>query len=102
MPRLPRNKAGDPRKTQAWKRICRQVYAEETHCWRCGEFVDQKLPHNHPKARTADHLDAMALGGAGVPDRSRVRLACRSCNSRRGARPEPQIARSLTVDLASI
>lgn len=96
-----RNKAGDPRGTQAWARLRAQVYAEETHCWRCGRWVDQTLPRNHRMSRTADHLDQVARGGAGIPDRSRVRLAHWGCNSARGARVDPEL-RGLTVQLSSI
>lgn len=94
------SKAGDPRGTQGWKLLRGRVFAEETHCWRCGGWVDQRLPSRHPMSRTADHLDAVARGFAGVPDRSRVRLAHRSCNGRRGARLDQPS--SLSVSLASI
>lgn len=100
------NKAGDPRGTRAWRRLRERVYAEETHCWRCGIYVDQSLPARHPMSRTADHLDAVALGHAGVPDRSRVRLAHWTCNSRRGTGmgkvAEPFVRTSLSVGLDSI
>lgn len=79
-----RNKAGDPRGTRAWRRLREQVFSEETVCWRCGTWVDQTLPARHPMSRTADHLDAIANGGAGIPDRSRVRLSHWTCNSKRG------------------
>lgn len=81
---IPRSKAGDPRNTSGWRALRAQVFREETHCWRCGKWVDQSLPARHPMSRTADHLDPVGLGYAGVPDRSRVRLAHWSCNSKRG------------------
>lgn len=93
------SKAGDPRGTRAWRALRGQVFQEETHCWKCGLWVDQALPPRHPMSRTADHLDAIARGFAGVPDRSRVRLAHRRCNGRRGARLDRP---SLSVSLASI
>lgn len=96
-----RSKAGDPRGTQAWKRLRARVYSEETYCWRCGQWVDQGLPRNHPLSRSADHLDQLARGGVGVPHRSRVRLSHWSCNSSRGARVD-QEDRVITVDLADI
>lgn len=77
-------KAGNPRNTAGWRALRAQVYREETHCWRCNKWVDQSLPARHPMSRTADHLDPIALGFAGVPDRSRVRLCHLVCNSRRG------------------
>jgi hypothetical protein len=98
------SKAGDPRGTRGWRRIREQVYAEETHCWNCGLYVDQTLPPRHRMSRTADHLDAVALGYAGVPDRSRVRLAHWSCNSKRGKgiRVMGVTRTQLTVSLESI
>lgn len=99
-----RTKRSDPRGTQDWKRLRAQVFAEETHCWNCGMWVDQSLPRTHPMSRTADHLDAIAKGGAGVPERSRVRLAHWTCNSKRGAgKAEGCVERpSLSVNLDSV
>jgi 5-methylcytosine-specific restriction endonuclease McrA len=94
-------KAGDPRGTRAWRNLREQVYGEETHCWRCGSWVDQALPRGHPMSRTVDHLDPIARGGAGVPDRSRVRLAHRRCNGRRGHKVDP-VSRSLSVSVEVI
>lgn len=100
------SKAGDPRGTRAWRRLRERVYAEEVDCWRCNTYVDQTLDWRHPMSRTADHLDAIANGGSGVPDRSRVRLAHRSCNGRRGAGRESagmaSARTSLSVSLGSI
>lgn len=97
------SKAGDPRGTRAWRALRERVFQEETHCWRCHIYVDQSLPARHPRSRTVDHLDPIGLGGAGVPDRSRVRLACWSCNSRRGMGVAERLARqALTVDLRAI
>lgn len=92
----------DPRSTGAWQALTATVVAEETHCWICHGAVDQTLPKEDPMSRTVDHLDPVARGGAGIPDRSRVRLAHRSCNSRRGARPQYVQARPLTVRVGSI
>lgn len=98
------SKAGDPRGTRAWRRLRERVFREETHCWRCNTYVDQTLDWRHPMSRTADHLDAIANGGSGVPDRSMVRLAHRSCNGRRGAgrNAEPLVRASLSVSLDAI
>lgn len=92
----------DPRNTQAWKRLRAQVYEEETHCWQCGMWVNQSLHRTHPMSRTVDHLKPIARGGAGVPDRSGVRLAHRRCNGRRGHRPERLRPRELSVDVSAI
>ncbi len=97
------SKAGDPRGTRAWRRLRERVYAEETHCWRCGEYVDQTLPRTHPMRRTADHIDAIANGGAGIPDRSRVRLCHAACNSKGWAGTgTANVRTSLSVSLGSI
>jgi hypothetical protein len=101
----PQSKAGDPRGTRAWRRLRERVYAEETHCWRCDKYVDQTLPRMHRMSKTADHVDAIANGGAGVPDRSRVRLAHWTCNSSRGTgrnKAEPTKRTTLSVSLDSI
>jgi len=92
----------DPRGTQAWKNLRAQVFAEETHCWQCGQWVDQDLPRTHSLSRSVDHLDPIGRGYPGVPDRSRVRLAHRSCNARRGHRPERAEQRQVTISIDSI
>jgi len=97
-----KSRGPDPRGTQAWKRLREQVFAEETHCWQCGAWVDQGLPRTHALSRSVDHLDAISRGHPGVPDRSRVRLAHRSCNSSRGARPQSDQDKRLTVPINSI
>jgi hypothetical protein len=62
-----------------WKRLQAQVYAEETHCCRCGGWVDQTLPYNHRQARSVDHLVERQLGGE--DHRDNLRLAHRACNA---------------------
>ena len=59
----------------AWRNIREKVYAEETHCWLCGEFVEQK-------DRTVDHIVSRYEGGSNR--RSNLRLAHRSCNAKKG------------------
>lgn len=66
---------------QRWRRLQEQVWATETHCGICGEYVDQTLPHNDSQARCLDHIVPLAAGGA-MYERSNVRLAHRGCNSR--------------------
>jgi 5-methylcytosine-specific restriction endonuclease McrA len=92
----------DPRRTYAWQQLTSRVFAEETHCWICHQWVDQGLPREHPMSRTVDHVEPVARGGVGVPDRAGVRLAHRSCNSRRGSQPDRVQPKPLTVPLASI
>jgi 5-methylcytosine-specific restriction endonuclease McrA len=93
--------AGDPRSTGAWRALREQVFAEETHCWLCGVWVNQALPRWHPLSRTVDHIHAIARGGEGVPPRHMVRLACRRCNGKRGHRDDVR-KKQMSVDLSSI
>lgn len=87
----------------AWFKVQAQVYAEETHCWWCGEYVDQTLPATHPMSRTVDHVHPLGMGGAET-ERSNLRLCHRRCNSIRSnkmrakVRPRP----SFTSDSSSL
>jgi 5-methylcytosine-specific restriction endonuclease McrA len=79
-----------------WRRLCAQVYAEETHCWLCHQYVDMTLPHNHKRSRSVDHVVELHQGGDPL-DRRNLRLAHRDCNTRksnrlRGHQPRQQIA----------
>jgi hypothetical protein len=65
-----------------WREASSQVYTEETHCWLCGCYVDQRLDPRHPRSRSADHLRQLQHGGHPT-DRANLRLACRGCNSAR-------------------
>lgn len=75
-----------------WRTVQAQVYREETHCWLCGDWVDQTLPAQHAKARSADHLRQLQHGGQ-PHTRSNLRLAHIGCNSGRSNR-----LRGLTPD----
>lgn len=97
-----RTKAGDPRGTQGWKDLRARVFEEETHCCRCGMWVDQTLPRWHRMGRTVHHLDPVGRGHAGVPHRSRVRLCHRACNSEIGMNVRGCDAQSLTIDISKI
>lgn len=79
-------------KGRPYRRVCAQVYAEETHCYLCGQYVDQALHHTHPMSRTADHVHERQLGGA-LLDRAGLRLAHRRCNGRKGARVRQALIR---------
>lgn len=71
------------------RRLQAQVYAEETVCWLCGQWVDQTLPPNHDMARSVDHVIPRSLGGDPYA-RTNARLAHRLHNSQRGAGPAIQ------------
>lgn len=98
----PTSGAADPRGTQAWRRLCAQVYAEEAYCWICQGWVDQALPREDPMSRTVDHVVPVARGGPAIPDRAGVRLAHRRCNSARGDQPERLTQQRLTIPITSI
>lgn len=79
-----------------WRRLCAQVYAEETHCWLCRKWVDMALPYNHRMSRTVDHVVEIHQGGDPL-DRANLRLAHRSCNTSksnalRGHQPRQQVS----------
>ncbi|SEF34379.1 hypothetical protein SAMN05421837_107350 [Amycolatopsis pretoriensis] len=70
---------------RAWREVSSRVYAEETHCWICGDYVDPRLHPRHPRARSADHLIQLSHGGHPTR-RAGLRLAHLGCNSARGNR----------------
>lgn len=80
--------------TETWggrpaRRLKARVFAEETHCWLCGEWVDPTLPPNDRLARSIDHVIPRSLGGD-PHARANARLAHRKCNSSRGNRQPAQ------------
>ncbi|MEU8055701.1 HNH endonuclease [Microbispora bryophytorum] len=87
---MPRSKgrAGRP-----WRRIRAQVLAESSVCWLCGKWIDQTLPPQHPMSATVDHVIPISRGGPEL-DPSLLRPAHRSCNSRKGNRPEAKPSRN--------
>ncbi len=66
-----------------YRRLQAQVFAEETHCWRCYAWVDQTLPPNHDWARSLDHVIPLNRGGDPLA-RANARLAHRWCNTSKG------------------
>jgi 5-methylcytosine-specific restriction endonuclease McrA len=53
-------------------------------CHLCGEPVDMALPRSHRMGATVDHVLPISLGGLDCA--TNVKLAHKSCNSRRGNR----------------
>ena len=53
-------------------------------CWLCGNDVDPTAPRGSGWAGSVDHVVPRARGGGSEP--GNLRLAHRSCNSRRGSR----------------
>ena len=87
----------------AWNAMRARVFAEESHCWICGKWVDQELPRTHPMSRTVDHIVQLSHGGPPL-DRSNCRLAHRRCNGRRAepATPRRRPRRWVSVEAASL
>lgn len=76
------SRSGNRKSGRRWRTIAAQVYSEETHCWLCLGYVDQRLDYTHPMARGADHLRQLSHGGA-EHDRANTRLAHQRCNTAR-------------------
>lgn len=72
--------AGDPRGTQAWRRLRDQVVAEEPVCW-------LKLQGCTHWSTTADHVLPIAQRPDLAMARHNLRGACLSCNRRRRDKP---------------
>lgn len=71
-----------------WRAAQKPVFDQETHCWLCGGYVDQRLSAHGPLAamsRSADHLIQLQHGGDPFA-RSNTRLAHIGCNSARSNR----------------
>lgn len=65
-------------------------------CWLCGNDVDPSAPRGSGWAGSVDHVVPRARGGGSEP--GNLRLAHRSCNSRRGSRvPELDWPREVPV-----
>jgi 5-methylcytosine-specific restriction endonuclease McrA len=81
---------GDPRSTAAWRRLRKQVLAQESDCWICGRPVDFQAKPWMPWAPNADHIIPVELAPHLALERSSARLAHRACNSTKRSRmPDP-------------
>jgi 5-methylcytosine-specific restriction endonuclease McrA len=66
--------------TTAWRQLSDWVLERDGHiCVRCGEPAD-----------TVDHIIPKAVTGTPDNSPSNLQAMCRSCNSKKGARMEPQ------------
>jgi 5-methylcytosine-specific restriction endonuclease McrA len=81
------------RRGTPWRRIQAQVFATETHCALCLEWVDQSLHHNHDKARSVHHIESPSDRPDLALERSNLRLAHRDCNWRAGQGGAPPTPR---------
>lgn len=75
--------------TQAYRKkraaLERRARREGLVCWLCLEPFDWTLPKKSAGGFTADHTDAMALGGRVLGE---LKPAHRGCNARRGVGTE--------------
>jgi 5-methylcytosine-specific restriction protein A len=77
--------------TRAWQRLSVRVL----RAWRGqhGDWCPGYQRDAHPASDlTADHIVPLAAGGAPL-DFANLAVLCRSCNSTKGARPSPSVAR---------
>jgi len=73
------------RKGRPWRRVQARVYAEETHCWICGRWVNQALADYRCKdARSVHHLIPPDIAPHLAHARENLRLAHIGCNSTAG------------------
>ena len=73
------------RSGRPWRRVQAKVYEEETHCYLCGEYVDQTLANfRSGRARSVHHLIPPDLAPELALDRDNLRLAHLGCNARYG------------------
>jgi 5-methylcytosine-specific restriction endonuclease McrA len=79
-----------------WREAQAIVFSTQTHCWRCGSYVDQELPPTDRMSRTVGHIVALADGGAPYA-LDNLRLEHRSCNSRAGRSMQARLPRSETL-----
>lgn len=73
------------RKGAPYRRAQKQVFEEETHCYICGNYVDQTLAnYRSSKARSVHHLIPPDIEPELANDRANMRLAHLGCNARHG------------------
>jgi hypothetical protein len=73
------------RKGRPFVRAQRQCFAEETHCYFCGNYVDQDFPDpRHSLARSVHHLIPPDVEPGLANARENLRLAHLGCNSSHG------------------
>ncbi len=75
------------RSTYQWRLAARRACPPGSMCYRCGRLIQHGLRHGHPMGPSADHIVALADGGAPY-DPANLRPCCFGCNSAKGARPE--------------
>jgi hypothetical protein len=76
----------------AWRRLSAAAVRRHVraHGWVCPGYG--RGPHASTDL-TADHPEALALGGAALPAQAEVGVLCRSCNGRKAATPATEVRR---------
>ena len=85
-----------PRRTYAYRLLCRRVRLEERTCWLCLRPIDMTAAPRTRWSWSLDHVIPINRGGAPL-DRSNARAAHYGCNSARGDRPPPRAASSAAL-----
>lgn len=79
------------------KRARRMLAARNEACHICGQPIDYSLKTPHPRSFEADHVQALARGGADTM--TNFRASHRECNSKKRARDyAPIVRRSGALD----
>ena len=77
--------SSDGRSSRAWKALCSELRRELAPiCWICGRDIDLTLDPRHRMSWTLDHVLPMHTHPELAMDRTNLRPAHRSCNSRKG------------------
>jgi len=84
---MARTEAQRIRWTQEWRRLAKQVCAEQPICW-------LRLTGCTIRSTTGDHVIPISARPDLALVRSNVRGACRHCNNKRGHLP-PELAREM-------
>lgn len=69
------------------KKLKRVLERDGRVCWLCGNRIDKKAPAGSPGALSVDHVVPLNRGGSNAVEN--LRVAHRSCNTRRGC-PVPE------------
>lgn len=90
-----RKAAGKPRARTggSWRVMRARVLVEEPVCWLCELPIDPALRYPDRMSGSVDHITPVALGGTN--DRGNLHAAHFSCNNRRNAPRNGQLARTM-------
>ena len=84
----PTSRIGDGRARRAWL----GTPGRDLRCAHCGRMTRLGAPNTDPMQATVDHVVEVARGSTDPNDQRYWLVACRHCNSSRGARYQQQPA----------